>query len=147
MDLEIKFDGKTLVLALALLFFAGCGNYGWQTFQAGLALREQTKWIKAIATGVDASEFKIPQGDRYGVALMAQMAKTSGLAESDWQAFENEATSQLRNGALYMAGSLLLAGLVTERMFRKSLSRRKPPSESASSERIEPASNDLQQDA
>lgn len=147
MNLEIKFDGRTLVLAVALLFLAGCGYYGWQTFQAGLALREQTSWIKAIATGADASEFNIPQGDRYGVALMAQMAKTSGLAENDWQAFENEATNQLRNGALYMAGSLLLAGLAIERLFRKSLPRRKPSAEPASSGQIEPASNDRQQDA
>lgn len=144
MNLEIKFDGRALVVAVALLFLAGCGYYGWQTLQAGLARREQTKWIKAIATGADASELNIPQGDRYGVALMAQMAKTSGLAESDWQ---NEATTQLRNGALYMAGSVLLAGLAIERLFRKSLPRRKPSAEPASSGQIEPASNDRQQDA
>lgn len=147
MNLEIKFGGRALVLAVALLFLAGCGYYGWKTFQAGLALREQTKWIKAIATGADASELSIPQGDRYGVALMAQMAKTSGLAESDWQTFENEATTQLRNGALYMAGSVLLAGLAIERFFRKSLPRRRPPASPASGGRIEPASKDRQQDA
>lgn len=147
MKLEIKFDGRALALSVALLCLAGCGYYGWQTFQAGLALREQTKWIKAIATGADASELSIPQGDRYGVALMAQMAKTSGLAESDWQTLENEATNQLRNGALYMAGSVLLAGLAIERLFRKSPPRRKPPAEPASNGHIEPASNDRQQDA
>ena len=147
LKLEIKFDGRALALAVALLFLAGCGYYGWQTFQAGLALREQTKWIKAIANGADASEFNIPQGDRYGVALMAQMAKTSGLAESDWQAFENDAKNQMRNGALYMAGSVLLAGLAIERFFRKSLPRRRPPASPASGGRIEPASKDRQQDA
>lgn len=147
MYLEVKFDGRALVRAVALLLLAGCGYYGRQTFQAGVALRAQTKWIKAIASGADVSEFNIPQGDRYGVALMAQMAKTSGLAESDWQAFENEATNQLRNGALYMAGSALLAGLAIERHFRKSLSRRTPSAEPASSGQIEPASNDREQDA
>ena len=147
MKLEIKFDGGALVLTLALLFLAACGYYGWQTFQAGLALRDQTKWIKAIAAGADAYELDIPKGDRYGVVVMAQMAKTSGLAESDWQTFENEATKQLRNGALYMAGSVLLAGLAIERLFRKSLPSRKPSAAPGSSGRIEPASNDRQQDA
>ena len=147
LKLEIKLNGGALALAVAVLLLAGCGYYGWQTFQSGLALREQTKWIKAIATGDDASELNIPRGDRYGVALMAQMAKTSGLAESDWQTFENEATNQLRNGALYMAGSVLLAGLAIERLFRKSLSRRRPPAATALSGGIEPASNDRQQDS
>ena len=147
MKLEIKFDGRVLALAVALLLLGGCGYYGWQTFQSGVALRQQTKWIKAIATGADASELNIPQGDRIGVALMAQMAKTSGLAESDWQTFENEAANQLRNGALYMAGSVLLAGLAIERAFRKSLPKRKSSAAPASTGQIEPAANDQQQDA
>lgn len=147
MKLEIKFDGRALALAVALVLLSGCGYYGWQTFRSGLELQEQTNWIKAIATGADASKLNIPQGDLIGISLMAQAAKTSGLAESDWQAFENEATSQLRNGALYMAGSLVLAGLAIERLFRKSLSSRKPSAARASSGRIDTTSTDPQQDA
>lgn len=142
MKLEIKFDGRALSLTVTLLLLAGCGYYGWHTFRSGLELREQTKWIKAIATGAEASQLAIPRGDRYGVALMAQMARTSGLSESDWQAFENEAANQLRNGALYMAGSVLVAGLAIERAFRKSL----PSARSEQARRIEPAVADHRQD-
>lgn len=147
MKLEIKFDGRALALAVTLLLLAGGGYYGWQTIQSALELRGQTKWIKAIAAGADASELNIPRGDRVGVALMAQVAKTSGLSESDWQTFEDEATSQLRNGALYMAGSVLLAGLAIERAFRKSLPERKASARPGPAGRIEPAVTDHQQDA
>lgn len=147
MKLEIKFDGRALALAMTLLLLAGCGYYGCQTFRSGLELREQTKWIKAIATGADASELNIPRGDRSGVLLMAQMAKNSGLSESDWQTFENEATNQLRNGALYMAGSALLVGMAIERAFRKSLPKRKASAKPEPAGRIEPAVADREQDA
>ena len=146
MKLEIKFDGRALALAVTLLPLAGGGYYGWQTIQSGLELRGQTKWIKALATGADVSELNIPRGDRVGVALMAQAAKTSGLSESDWQTFEDEATNQLRNGALYMAGSVLLAGLAIERAFRKSLPKRKASARPEPVGRIEPAVTDRQQD-
>ena len=146
MKLEIKFNGRALALTVVLLLLTGCGYYGWRTLQSGFELRDQTKWIKALATGTDASDLNIPPGDRYGVALMAQMAKKSGLSESDWQTFENEAANQLRTGALYMAGSVLLAGLAIERAFRKSLPKRKASAGPASTGRVEPAATDHQQD-
>ena len=147
LQLEIKFDGRAIALAVVLLLLAGCGYFGWQTFRSGLELREQTQWIKAIATGTDVSDLNIPSGDRYGVMLMAQMAKTSGLSESDWRTFEIRATDQLRDGALYMAGSFLIACLAIERAFRKSLPKRDASGDATPAGRIEPASTDHQQDA
>jgi hypothetical protein len=147
LKLEIKFDGRALALAAALLLLSGCGYFGWHTFRSGLELREQTRWIKAIATGADDSALDIPQGDRYGVVLMAQMAKTSGLSEADWQTFESESTNQLRNGALYMAGSVLLAGLAIERALRKLLPKQKASAGPISATRAEPAATDHHQDA
>lgn len=147
MKLEIQFDAIALALVLALLPIAGLGYYGWQTFKSGLELREQTKWIKALASGADASNLNIPQSDRDGVELMAQMARKSGLAESDWKTFENEATNQLRNGALFMAGSVLLAGTAIARGLRKSLPKGKALVGSARDKRNESAATDQQQDA
>ena len=147
MKLEIKFDGRAIALAAALLLLAGCGYFGWKTFRSGLELREQTQWIKAIATGTDVSDLNIPPGDRYGVMLMAQMAKTSGLSESDWRTFEIRATDQLRDGALYMAGSFLIACLAIERVLRKSLPKKHASGDATLAGRIEPASSGHKRDA
>jgi hypothetical protein len=142
LKIEVKFDGRAVVLVVALLLLSGFGYYGWRTFQSGMELRDQTKWIKALASGADASELDIPAGDRYGVALMAQMAKTSGLSETDWQTFESEAWNQLRLGALCMAGAVLLAGLAIERAIRKSLPKRTVGVAMPSAPRIEPITSD-----
>ena len=147
MKLEIHFDAIALALVLALLPTAGLGYYGWQTFRSGMELREQTKWIKALASGADPSNLNIPQSDQYGVELMAQLARKSGLAETDWQAFESEATNQLRNGALSVAGSVLLAGTAIARALRKSLPRGKALVGAARDKRNESAATDQQQDA
>lgn len=147
MKLEIQFDAIALALVLALLPIAGLGYYGWQTFRSGLELREQTKWIRALVSGADPSNLNIPQSDRYGVELMAQMARKSGLAESDWQTFEREATNQLRNGAPFMAGSVLLAGTAIACGLRKSLPKGKALVGSARDKRNESAATDQQQDA
>jgi hypothetical protein len=147
LKLEITFHGGAFALAAALLLSSACGYFGWHTFKSGLELREQTKWIKAIATGADEQALDVPAADRYGVALMAQAAKTSGLSEADWQTFEDEATKQLRSGALYMAGSILLACLAIERSFRKSRSRSKLLVVPAASVQAKRGAPDRQQDA
>ena len=147
LQIEIKFDRRVIALVVVFLILAGGCYVGWQTFQSGLELRQQTQWIKALATGADPSELNIPPGDRYGVALMAQMAKTSGISETDWQTFETEAKNQLRNGALYMAGSVLLAGFAIEHVLRRSPPKRSDAVAAAPAARVEPVTGDQQRDA
>lgn len=69
---------------------------------------------------------------------MAQMAMTSGLSDADWQKFEAEARSQMRDGALYIAGSVLLAALALERTARKVPRKRLLLPESSQDREVEP---------
>jgi hypothetical protein len=140
--LEIKVDGRAFALAATFLFAAGGLYFGWQSLSSGLELRQQTAWIKAIAAGADPADLDIPAADRQGVLVMGQLAKTSGLSEDDWGKFDVEAQQQMRNGALYMAGSILLAALLVERTVRKSLQRRQLAIRSNAAGRVDPVGID-----